>query len=161
MCLDLPVVSDAGAEQDRWFKRNYGIIKSRLECAQTLIQVKSMAKRSPLFKPDNEGTTCYDLVLNVFAYSTREMKKKRDEIKDRDTIQRAEEVFQLSNIIAEDIQDNYPQAQRRRNKFALRMFATEAFHYVLFLLCLTIAAFLGSNENDQSTYYFGKVIKGE
>jgi hypothetical protein len=44
-----------------------------------------------------EDKTPYDLALAGYDYSANEMKKKRDEIKDRVTIQQAKEMFRLTN----------------------------------------------------------------
>jgi hypothetical protein len=44
-----------------------------------------------------EEKTPYDLALRVYDYSANEMKKRRDEIKDRVTIQQTKELFRLTN----------------------------------------------------------------
>jgi hypothetical protein len=88
------------------------------------------------------------------------MKKKRDEIKDRVAIKQCFDHFALVNEILENVNEGYPIARKRRNNFAIRMFATEAIHYGIFLILFTAMAFLNFSRNDQYDYYLSKGIEG-
>lgn len=108
----------------------------------------------------SDGTTHYDAAIASCYYSAQEMKKKRDEIKDKSAIIQAKEIFKRTNEILESIHEKYTQTQTKRKAFAVKMFMAEAIHYVVFLIILSSLAFLNFSRNDQNDYYFTKSISG-
>ena len=102
----------------------------------------------------------YDAAIAAYYYSSQEMKKKRDEYKDKATIVQAKEIFKRTNEIIETVHENYTQTQVKRKGFAVKMFMAEAIHYVIFLILLSSLAFLNFSHNDQNDYYFTKSVSG-
>lgn len=143
---------------DGVFRRSYGIIASKLRCARQLVTVKSVSKRPQVYVKNLKGVTGYDLLLDAYDNSVIEMKKPRNEILQKDTLQQAKEFFCLTNELLELCTERYPIVRQRRLRFAVKMFAAEAIHYVIFLGLLVSMAFLSTNGNDQATFYFNKVI---
>jgi hypothetical protein len=149
-----------GTEQDAVFLREYGNLHSRLECAQQQHSVKSVAKKPQLFLKDSKGRTPYSMMMSQYEISSAEMKKTRNEIKDRLAIQAARDYYALSDELLETASNRYPQVRTKRKQFAVKMFASEAIHYGIFLIILTWMAFLSTNQTNDQAFYFNKVIRG-